>query len=260
MARPRILNPDDAKALRRLGLTYTAIGELLGVSYQTVRRACDDQARAKLDAHAEARNKAGVPCPVCGERMSHVTAKRGGMCHACSTRARRSWVDADGVVDGALFDQYRQAMGDVRASEAWQRTRKVVLDRDAFTCQLCGGYGDTVDHDPPLFVQLVRGGSGVDPNACRVLCKSCSSRIEGDRRRKATIPTIVNVVTSNVPPDLTLWRIGATFLRSYPTCARTRITTLRRTQNAPAQQPGRSRSTTPPLPHLSKQLKAPPSR
>lgn len=206
MARPRIVNPDDAKALRRLGLTYTAIGELLGVSYQTVRRACDDQARAKLDAHAEARNKAGVPCPVCGERMAHTTADRGGMCRACNNRARRSWVDADGVVDGKHFDQYRDAMRTVRSSDAWRRTRKVVLERDAYTCQLCGAYGDTVDHYPPLFVQLVRGGSGVDPNVCRALCKSCSTRIEGERTRRATIATITNVVTENVPRHLTSGR------------------------------------------------------
>ncbi len=158
MARPRILNPDDAKALRKLGLTYTAIGELLGVSHQTVRRACDDQARARLDANAEKRNKAGAPCPACGERMAHTTAARGGMCHACNNRARRSWVDADGAVDGKHFDEYRDAMRAVRSSDAWRRARKVVLDRDAYTCQLCGAYGDTVDHYPPLFVQLVRSG------------------------------------------------------------------------------------------------------
>lgn len=206
MARPRILNPDDAKALRKLGLTYTAIGELLGVSHQTVRRACDDQARARLDANAEKRNKAGAPCPACGERMAHTTAARGGMCHACNNRARRSWVDADGAVDGKHFDEYRDAMRAVRSSDAWRRARKVVLDRDAYTCQLCGAYGDTVDHYPPLFVQLVRGGTGTDPNACRALCKPCSTRIEGERARRATLVTITNVVTENVPPHLTLGR------------------------------------------------------
>ncbi len=42
----------------------------------------------------------------------------------------------------------RERMG--VSSKAWAELRRMVLERDDYTCQYCGGYGDTVDHVVPL--------------------------------------------------------------------------------------------------------------
>lgn len=43
---------------------------------------------------------------------------------------------------------YRERLG--VSSKAWAELRRMVLERDDYTCQYCGNYGDTVDHVIPL--------------------------------------------------------------------------------------------------------------
>lgn len=54
----------------------------------------------------------------------------------------------------------------------WKRIRRIVLERDGHTCELCGAYANTVDHVLPA----VLGGDDSLSNL-RALCRSCNSRL-----------------------------------------------------------------------------------
>ena len=55
------------------------------------------------------------------------------------------------------------------SSRHWERVRRVVLDRDAWRCQRCGGYGNEADHIQPL----EQGGAMFDPANLQCLCRGC---------------------------------------------------------------------------------------
>ena len=51
----------------------------------------------------------------------------------------------------------------------WERVRRVVLDRDGWRCQRCGGYGKEADH----IVPLEQGGAMFDQSNLQCLCRDC---------------------------------------------------------------------------------------
>ena len=51
----------------------------------------------------------------------------------------------------------------------WRATRRAVLERDAWTCQACGGPGTEVHH----IAKLQDGGAPFDLGNLRTLCRSC---------------------------------------------------------------------------------------
>ena len=48
----------------------------------------------------------------------------------------------------------------------WAAFALTIRVRDSYTCQMCGGYGNAVDHIKPL----ARGGAVFDPANCQTLC------------------------------------------------------------------------------------------
>ena len=51
----------------------------------------------------------------------------------------------------------------------WRRVRREALERDNWTCQNCGRYGNECDHIRPLF----RGGAAYDLGNLQILCRGC---------------------------------------------------------------------------------------
>lgn len=66
-------------------------------------------------------------------------------------------------------------------SKAWRKVRLWVLQRDCYICAICGGYGDTVDHDPDIQTLLSHGLDPLDPTYMRTLCRQCHGRHDGQR-------------------------------------------------------------------------------
>ena len=86
----------------------------------------------------------------------------------------------------------------------WPAIRRLVLRRDKHKCQICGGYGNEVDH----IVEVMDGGKSV-PGNLRTLCHSCHKKkttVERTRRAAArmaaSLPT-ASVIVENIPnrPD-----------------------------------------------------------
>lgn len=84
MGRPRSFDYDEAKRLRKLGLSYDEIGVRLGVSTNAVARACDPAFRRRQDALSKrAIEELRHPCfGGCGVLVwGHVAGS--GYCRAC---------------------------------------------------------------------------------------------------------------------------------------------------------------------------------
>jgi 5-methylcytosine-specific restriction endonuclease McrA len=58
---------------------------------------------------------------------------------------------------------------------AYQRVRRLVLERDGYTCHWCRGPATTADH----LVPLARGGASTEENLVAA-CGDCNSR-RGDK-------------------------------------------------------------------------------
>ena len=61
---------------------------------------------------------------------------------------------------------------DPRNTRAYRKIRQSILIRDNFTCYVCNGDGNEVDHVIPI----VRGGDGIDPENLRCICRTCNLR------------------------------------------------------------------------------------
>jgi 5-methylcytosine-specific restriction endonuclease McrA len=62
---------------------------------------------------------------------------------------------------------------------AWRACRDYV-QRDAYTCTLCGQPGDQCDHYPiPLRKIIEAGADPCNPADCRILCRRCHGKVDG---------------------------------------------------------------------------------
>jgi 5-methylcytosine-specific restriction endonuclease McrA len=62
----------------------------------------------------------------------------------------------------------------------WDRARRAVLRRDAWTCQTCGRYGNECDH----ILALKFAGAWYDLGNLQILCRGC--HIEKTRAENTT--------------------------------------------------------------------------
>jgi 5-methylcytosine-specific restriction protein A len=62
------------------------------------------------------------------------------------------------------------ALKDNGSTSKWRKIRQRILQRDGYTCQSCGGDGNSVDHILPRLA----GGTDDDWNL-QTLCGSCNS-------------------------------------------------------------------------------------
>lgn len=62
------------------------------------------------------------------------------------------------------------ALKDNGSTSQWRKIRQRILQRDGYTCQACGGEGNSVDHILPRLA----GGTDDDWNL-QTLCGSCNS-------------------------------------------------------------------------------------
>ena len=85
VGRPRKFDWDEARRLRGLGLTYKEIGVRLGVSLNSVRMACDDEARARyyLMRSDRAYWRTGA-CVDCGTPVNRF--RPGSRCMDCNAK------------------------------------------------------------------------------------------------------------------------------------------------------------------------------
>jgi len=82
---------DEAKRLRKTGLTYNELGDRFGVSASAVRLACDDRARARLRA-ASYEYQRGGSCIDCGASISRNASRPALRCRQCANLAQSTTV------------------------------------------------------------------------------------------------------------------------------------------------------------------------
>ena len=63
----------------------------------------------------------------------------------------------------------------------WKRARRATLERDNWTCQTCGKYGNECDHIQPLH----QGGAWYALSNLQILCRIC--HIEKTRAENMTV-------------------------------------------------------------------------
>lgn len=82
-------------------------------------------------------------------------------------------------------------------SPAWRRLRLLVLDRDRWVCQLCGGTATCVDH----VVARADGGDMWNPANLRAACRRCNNQGGAEltnRRRAARYATTLAVYNTRM--------------------------------------------------------------
>jgi 5-methylcytosine-specific restriction endonuclease McrA len=86
------------------------------------------------------------------------------------------------------------ALKDNGSTDKWRKIRQRILQRDGYTCQMCGGEGNSVDHILPRSA----GGADHDWNL-QTLCRSCNSSKGG--RFFNTLPTPLTLPGLISPPN-----------------------------------------------------------
>ena len=66
---------------------------------------------------------------------------------------------------------------------SWKELRRKVLERDNYTCVICGKPAEEVDHIAPVSM----GGAMFDMNNLQSLCKQCHKEKTIEDRRKLTL-------------------------------------------------------------------------
>jgi hypothetical protein len=86
------------------------------------------------------------------------------------------------------------ALKDNGSTGKWRKIRARILQRDSYTCQQCGGEGNSVDH----IVPRLAGGGDEDWNL-QTLCGSCNSAKGG--RFFYTPPTPLTLSWQDLPQN-----------------------------------------------------------
>ncbi len=92
-----------------------------------------------------------------------------------------------GVSSGKELLLMSSALKDNGSTSQWRKIRQRILQRDGYTCQMCGGEGNSVDHILPR----LSGGSDDEWNL-QTLCGSCNSSKGG--RFFSNTPTLTITV------------------------------------------------------------------
>ena len=66
---------------------------------------------------------------------------------------------------------------------SWKELRRKVLERDNYTCVICGKPAEEIDHIVPISM----GGAMFDMNNLQSLCKQCHKEKTIEDRRKLTL-------------------------------------------------------------------------
>lgn len=104
--------------------------------------------------------------PVPGRRRNNRCPEHAELQHQADTKRKTHWNKAH---PGARR---------VYQTLAWQRVRKVVLERDDHTCRRCGNPGNVVHHLKPARVSA----EPYNPDLLVTVCRACSGRLDGGRR------------------------------------------------------------------------------
>jgi 5-methylcytosine-specific restriction endonuclease McrA len=80
------------------------------------------------------------------------------------------------------------ALKDNGSTSQWRKIRARILQRDGYTCQHCGGQGNSVDH----IVPRLAGGADDDWNL-QTLCGKCNSAKGGRFFNTPTTPLTLPV-------------------------------------------------------------------
>ena len=99
-----------------------------------------------------------------------------------------------GISSGKELLLMSSALKDNGSTSQWRKIRQRILQRDGYTCQMCGGEGNSVDH----IVPRLAGGSDDDWNL-QTLCGSCNSS-KGGRFFNST-PTPLTLPVLNSPKN-----------------------------------------------------------
>lgn len=72
-----------------------------------------------------------------------------------------------------IYDRHRKPSSQRGYDGRWRKVRRIVLERDLYSCIECGETrGVMVHHKRPIF----EGGPALDPENCETLCPSCHQR------------------------------------------------------------------------------------
>ena len=79
------------------------------------------------------------------------------------------WYDTYMAKKSLRTPHRRTFSGDPRKTRRWKAVSSAIRERDDYTCQRCGKWGNEVDHIEPL----ANGGSAFDLQNCQCLCSGC---------------------------------------------------------------------------------------
>jgi hypothetical protein len=150
-----------AKAYRRQGLTYEAIGKLMGVSTYWASMLCDDDRRKALDQRARACLKGTGVCVDCGGPMTRNT-------HQASARGKN----------------HERCMACFRAHQTRQSFNARVVN-ETLKCGICHQFLPFHEYPQGMLARFLERGKGKSPN-----CRTCDTAARVAYRERQKTPCV----------------------------------------------------------------------
>lgn len=151
MSRPRAFDYEEARRLRREGLSYVEIGRRLGVSANSAAKACDPGFRRRQDEAARRRSEwYREPCRGgCGVLVSYRGLRETtGYCVDCFNERRR--FQAEMRDSHGTESRYRLGCRCLDCRRAASAARKQRRERSRVPCsQGCGRMVDSINRRDP---------------------------------------------------------------------------------------------------------------
>jgi 5-methylcytosine-specific restriction endonuclease McrA len=104
--------------------------------------------------------------PVPGRRRNNRCPEHAELQHQADTKRKTHW------------NKTHPGARRVYQTQAWQKARQAVLERDDHTCRRCGQPGNVVHHQVPARVS----DEPYDPDLLITVCRRCSGELDGGRR------------------------------------------------------------------------------